>query len=713
MRPGAGVVGQLSSGLIIGLSSVIYAVSYAALMFSGPLAPYLPYAITITLVTAAIAGLYGLLAEEPTLVSGPDANTSSVLAGILAVTAAAGTVPSVTPLNHAVAILTFATAFTAVVFLLIERFRLARLVRFIPFQVMAGFLASTGWLMASGGLNIIAGTPLTLHSVAVVLEHPWRPELLAGIVLTVVLGLLQRRFHPAVAIPAFMVAASLLGNLVLRNFCPWEHACAESQWFFPPFDRLQWLPPWRLELDGALLLEMLELLPSFMAVAFVGTLSLLLSMSSLELTYGRDFRLERALRLHGWGTALSSAAGGVMSVITIGRTQLCRITGGGQLSGVVSTAVAVGVLLGLGGLLAWIPKVALGALVLYLGATMLRTWLFDLRHTLPRVEWLQVVAILVCIVAFGYVTGFLAGLLAACIFFVVNYSRMPATRLDSTVATVRSSVIRSVADQAWLAQVGTSCRVGRFEGFVFFGVAHFIYDWYCAGVDGAHSIVVLDFSKARGIDHSAVAVLEKIVRTVARRRQRLILVLGDDLRSVFRALSSPAVETTRGFDAALERAEDILLAQRSAPEEGPVAGHPALPAFATEQDRAAFLRYLREVRLAPGDTLFQEGQASDEMYFVESGRLEVLKTGMRGAGLRLAKVAPGSLIGEIALYTGQPRSATIVATEPAVLLMLTREARAGMQAEQPALAAQLDHHVVLGLASTLLRANAAISLQVG
>ncbi|QJW84942.1 hypothetical protein HK414_19330 [Ramlibacter terrae] len=113
---------------------MIYAVSYAALMFSGPLAPFLPYAITITLVTAAVAGLYGLLAEEPTLVSGPDGNTSSVLAGILAVTAATGTVPGVTPVHHAVAILTFATVFTALVFLLIERFRLARLVRFIPFR---------------------------------------------------------------------------------------------------------------------------------------------------------------------------------------------------------------------------------------------------------------------------------------------------------------------------------------------------------------------------------------------------------------------------------------------------------------------------------------------------------------------------------------------------------------------------------------------------
>ncbi|QJW84943.1 hypothetical protein HK414_19335 [Ramlibacter terrae] len=109
--------------------------------------------------------------------------------------------------------------------------------------MMAGFLASTGWLMASGGLNIIAGTPLTVASPAAVMENPRRPELLAGIVLTVLLALLQRRFHPAVAIPAFMIATSVLGNVALRYLCPREHACAASQWFFPPFDRLQWLPP--------------------------------------------------------------------------------------------------------------------------------------------------------------------------------------------------------------------------------------------------------------------------------------------------------------------------------------------------------------------------------------------------------------------------------------------------------------------------------------
>ncbi|RYY94404.1 MAG: hypothetical protein EOO24_24830, partial [Comamonadaceae bacterium] len=299
MRPGAAIIGQLSSGLIIGLSSVIYAVSYAALMFSGPLAPYLPYAITITLVTAAVGGLYGAFAQESTLVSGADANASSVLAGILGATVAAGTVASVNPLHHAVAILTCASVFTALVFLLIERFGLARLVRYIPFQVMAGFLASTGWLLASGGLNIIAGTPLSMESLSALLESPWRPELLAGILLTALLAWLQKRFHPAIVIPAFMIGVSLVFNVVLRNFCPWEHACAIPQWFFPEFDRLQWLPPWELRVNGELMLELVALLPSFMAVAFVATLGVLLSLSSLELTYRRDFQLEPALRLHG------------------------------------------------------------------------------------------------------------------------------------------------------------------------------------------------------------------------------------------------------------------------------------------------------------------------------------------------------------------------------------------------------------------------------
>ena len=84
---------QATAGLIVGLSAVIYAISYGALLFSGPLADYVGFGITIALITAVIGGLFGALSEERTFFSGPDSNTVSVLASVLAVMSAAMPAP--------------------------------------------------------------------------------------------------------------------------------------------------------------------------------------------------------------------------------------------------------------------------------------------------------------------------------------------------------------------------------------------------------------------------------------------------------------------------------------------------------------------------------------------------------------------------------------------------------------------------------------------
>jgi SulP family sulfate permease len=698
---------QVSSGLVLGLSAVIYAVAFAALMFSGPLSPYVAYGMTLTLIAAATGGLYGLLSEEPTFVSGPDSNTTSLLAGTLA--AFAATLPPGVPLLHgAVALLLVASITTALTYLLLERFGTARLVRFIPFQVMAGFLAATGWLMCSGALNIIAGLPLSMEGLAAFIDAPWRPELLAGVLLAAALSALARRFSAALVIPAFMVAVSVGVNLVVRGLCPPNPACHPDRWFFRPFSKLEWLPPWQLQVDSGLAMELLRLAPSLFAVAFVGTLTVLLSLSSLELAYRRDFRLEPALRLHGRMTLATAALGGYLSLISIGRSTLSRQTGGGRYTGLVAAAVCVAVILGLGGLLAWIPKVALGALVLYLGVGMLRQWLWDLRGELSRVDLLHVVGILTCVIAFGYVVGILAGLVSACIFFVVHYSRLPFIRLDTTLARVRSSVIRDVADQQFLSASGSSCRVARFEGLVFFGVANSIYEWYRASAAGQHRQLVLDFSLARGMDPSALAVLHKIMRAEAAQQRRAILCLDPEVCT--RVAPGTPAHLVPSFDAALELAEDLLLRERNQAGGAPaVAG--ALNFFDSIEDRIAFLGFLQRIELAQGQPLFHEGQASGEAYFVESGELEVVKATAQGRPIRLAKVVPGSMIGEMALYSGKPRTASVVAAAPAVLRALTRAGWERMRLQRPELAAQFDHHVVLSLAATVERANAALSQQ--
>jgi voltage-gated potassium channel len=75
-------------------------------------------------------------------------------------------------------------------------------------------------------------------------------------------------------------------------------------------------------------------------------------------------------------------------------------------------------------------------------------------------------------------------------------------------------------------------------------------------------------------------------------------------------------------------------------------------------------RLLRPREVAAGSTVVRRGQPGDCMYFVVDGEVEIR---VRPSPVRLG---PGSFFGEIALITGAPRTATVVATQPTMLLVL-------------------------------------------
>ncbi len=75
----------------------------------------------------------------------------------------------------------------------------------------------------------------------------------------------------------------------------------------------------------------------------------------------------------------------------------------------------------------------------------------------------------------------------------------------------------------------------------------------------------------------------------------------------------------------------------------------------------------QELRAA-GDTIVTEGDASESMYVVVAGSLEV-----RRAGKPLAFLDAGSHFGEMAMLTDAPRSATVRAATPCRLLVLKRD----------------------------------------
>jgi len=94
-------------------------------------------------------------------------------------------------------------------------------------------------------------------------------------------------------------------------------------------------------------------------------------------------------------------------------------------------------------------------------------------------------------------------------------------------------------------------------------------------------------------------------------------------------------------------------------------------------------------RLAAHQVLFEAGEAGSSLHAVIRGRLEVSVSDAEGRRVVLNLMGPGDVIGEIALLDGSPRSATVTALEPCVLLSLQRRDLLPVLQRNPAVSMQL------------------------
>ncbi len=111
-----------------------------------------------------------------------------------------------------------------------------------------------------------------------------------------------------------------------------------------------------------------------------------------------------------------------------------------------------------------------------------------------------------------------------------------------------------------------------------------------------------------------------------------------------------------------------------------------IPLFA-EIDRVALAQlaaHLDPIELQEGDTVCRQGEPGDCLYLLTSGRLGVhVHEPEGGASRRIDSLGPGDFFGEMALLTGEPRSATIRAETPSRVLRLDRERFEALVRAQP------------------------------
>jgi CRP-like cAMP-binding protein len=96
-----------------------------------------------------------------------------------------------------------------------------------------------------------------------------------------------------------------------------------------------------------------------------------------------------------------------------------------------------------------------------------------------------------------------------------------------------------------------------------------------------------------------------------------------------------------------------------------------------------------EIRLAPGEVLFEQGDPGDALYAIVEGALEFSVLSAAGRKLTLDMMRPGAVFGEITLFDPGERTATAIAAEPSLVLRLRSGDLLDQIRQHPELAADL------------------------
>jgi NTE family protein len=144
----------------------------------------------------------------------------------------------------------------------------------------------------------------------------------------------------------------------------------------------------------------------------------------------------------------------------------------------------------------------------------------------------------------------------------------------------------------------------------------------------------------------------------------------------------------------------------------------------TQQLRAFFgdldpdvLAQLREqlqwVELVGGQTLMEQGEPGDSMYLSVSGRLRAYVRQDDGAQRMVREMGRGQVIGEMSLYTDEPRSATIVAIRDSVLVRLDKSQFKALLARSAQVSVALTRQIIQRLKTEHQPARFAAPVTIG
>jgi sulfate permease, SulP family len=707
------------AGSVCSILSVAYCLSYAALIFAGPLEHSLAVGVAVTFLSAAIGGvIVASRSSLPFAIAGPDSSISVVLAAMVATVVQRLAQSGADPLIPTLVALALTTVLTGLLLCVLGFTHAGRAIRFIPFPVIGGFLGATGWLMITGAMQVVTDQRPILANIGAFVGVATVTKLAAALVVGVALHLTLRRSKSPFIMPGVLLAAFAATYLVLPLI---GSSIGEAQihgWMFHPQPDAELISPWQ---PGTLQSFSWTSLPALagdlLAVMFVTVINFLLNTTGIEIATRTDANIDRDLKVLGVANIVSAAFGGYVSCTSLSRSILVRTAGAtGRLSGITVAAISAVLLFAGPSLVGYVPKYILGGLLLFLGGGLVYQWLIQSARQLQRIDYLSLIAIALLIINWGFIAGVLTGVVIGCATFAFSVSRVNAIKFSFDGSEYRSSLDRGVQEQTLLTNHGREIQGMALQSYLFFGSTNRLYQ-HVKSLLGQHRecrFLIFDFDRVTGIDSSATQSFAQIKQAASEMGTRIVLVrLTPDLERVFRnaGFISDDIVVASDLDRALESCEQAIIEAHLAE----VTDQRSLLAWLSEAFGDAQLaermaEYCRRLEVQSGNVIALQGEQAASMHFILEGRVGIIVDLPEGRTARVRSLGRHTTVGEMGLITRSPRSATIQAETASVLYELDADAFERIKHEQPALSQALLAYVIRVMTERLSFANRLIGV---
>lgn len=717
------ILNIISAGIICGLLAVLFSISAATLLFSAELTDHIAVGIGMCLIGTIVLSCVIALGSSYTGMMSVSQEITMVTLALVA-TSIYATMNSLHSDSEIVAtiivMVALATSITGAVLFGLGVLRLGRLIRFIPYPVIGGFLAGMGWLIVFGAMTVIVGDVPTIETFHTLFEPGNIAKWVPAAAFACIVGVLSKRLANAFVLPVATTAALCLFHVSVWILeLPLSAPQLEGWLLHPPQEGRIWTPFSSNPFIGVSWAAIWREFPNLLVMIAVTVTSVLFASSGIELSLRRDLDLDQELRAAGTANLIAGVAGGAPGFQGLGLTLLASHLGAPyRIVGVFVALICAAVLFFGASLLSYIPIPLVGGLLFWIGGSLLFDWLVTNAAKVTIREYCIVLLIVFLIASVGLLEGLLAGVFAAAIFFIVEYSRVDIIKYAMTADTLHSSFERDDETRRFLSQQGKHTLVLRLQGFVFFGSVHrlqqFIRARFETSAEPEIRFLILDCRNVSGLDSSADMGFVKIREMVHGWGGVLIITnLDSALMPSFAKGSAerdiePSPRLFEDLDQALVWCEDCLL-------ESFADGAQSHQATSIEDQFSKFFQhpnafqivrpFMQQLDLAPDHKFINQGDPSDAVFFIETGQVSVQLEAADKSTIRLRTFGAGTIVGEITFCLRQSRTASVVTNTPTKVWSLSHADFMRMSDLEPTLSAAFQTYLLSIMAERVGQAN--------